>query len=186
MRLIGPTCRVSSNCQELRLWGRIWARKPAIKQPICDKSKRGSVQFANEHVPWTEEQWMEMTWTDSSKFDMLGSDGVVYFYCPDGQRFNWTYVLPSVKHGGGNVMVWRVFLDWEWALSCTLKQHDCNYVLAHPRKSLHSLGQTHSLSCVRPAAGQQPQAHEQGNQGHHCWKETAFSSGHHKSQTSVL
>jgi hypothetical protein len=53
--------------------------------------------------------WPDVLWSDESKFNILGSDGIKYIWCPIDQRFNPKYRFPTVKHGGGNVMVWGCF-----------------------------------------------------------------------------
>jgi hypothetical protein len=35
-------------------------------------------------------------WSDESKFNLFGSDGLKYLRRPDGQRFNRRYILPTV------------------------------------------------------------------------------------------
>ena len=46
-----------------------------------------------------------MLWSDESKFNLFGSDGIKYVRRPKGKRFEPKYQLPTVKHGGGSVMV---------------------------------------------------------------------------------
>ena len=40
---------------------------------------------------------------------LFSSDGIRYVRRPIGDRFNPKHQLPTVKHGGGNVMVWGCF-----------------------------------------------------------------------------
>ena len=37
------------------------------------------------------------------------SDGIRYIRRPTGERFNLKYQFPTVKHGGGNIVVWGCF-----------------------------------------------------------------------------
>lgn len=50
-----------------------------------------------------------MLFSDESKFNIKGSDGLKLVRRPKGQRLNPRYTTGSVKHGGGNVMVWGCF-----------------------------------------------------------------------------
>ena len=50
-----------------------------------------------------------MLWTDESKFNRFGSDGKQYVRRPQNQELSPRYTLKTVKHGGGNVIVWASF-----------------------------------------------------------------------------
>ena len=50
-----------------------------------------------------------MLWTDESKFNRFGSDGKQYVHRPKNQELSPRYTLKTVKHGGGNVIVWGSF-----------------------------------------------------------------------------
>lgn len=47
-----------------------------------------------------------MLWSDESKFNLFGSDGQVLVRRRAGEAMNPACVVPTVKHGGGNIMVW--------------------------------------------------------------------------------
>ena len=50
-----------------------------------------------------------MLWTDESKFNRFGSDRKQYVRRPQNQELSPRYTLKTVKHGGGNVIVWGSF-----------------------------------------------------------------------------
>ena len=58
---------------------------------------------------WSREQWSKVLFSDESKFMLFGSDGIRYVRRPKSHRNDPKYQLPTVKHGGGNVMVWGYF-----------------------------------------------------------------------------
>ncbi len=45
-------------------------------------------------------------WSDETKIHLFGSDGVKRVWRQPGEEYKDKCVLSTVKHGGGNVMVW--------------------------------------------------------------------------------
>ena len=46
---------------------------------------------------------------DESKFNLFGSDGMVRAWRTSTEEFKVCSVRPTVKHGGGSVMIWGSF-----------------------------------------------------------------------------
>ena len=84
-------------------------RRPVKKPLISAKNRKTRVNFAKKHINWTKQQWRDVLWSDESKFSLFGSDGISYVRRPIGKRYHQQYQIPTVKHGGGNVMVWGCF-----------------------------------------------------------------------------
>ncbi|KAK6755720.1 hypothetical protein RB195_014235 [Necator americanus] len=80
-------------------------KKPLISKKNCV----ARVKWAKEHIGWTRQQWNKVPFSDESKFNLMGSDGIKYVRRPAGKRFHPMYQLPIVKHGGGNIMFWGCF-----------------------------------------------------------------------------
>uniref|UniRef100_A0A8R1EBG9 Uncharacterized protein n=1 Tax=Caenorhabditis japonica TaxID=281687 RepID=A0A8R1EBG9_CAEJA len=49
--------------------------------------------------------WNKVLWSDESKYLMFGTDGVTLVRRQDDKRNDPKYQVPTVKHGGGNVMI---------------------------------------------------------------------------------
>ena len=62
-----------------------------------------------EQENWTMEQWHNVLWTDESKFKLFGSHRRVYVRRRTNERYSEDCLFPTVKHGGGSVMVWGCF-----------------------------------------------------------------------------
>ncbi len=45
-------------------------------------------------------------WSDETKINLFGSDGVKRVWQQPGEEYKDKCVLPTVKYGGGSVMVW--------------------------------------------------------------------------------
>ncbi len=50
--------------------------------------------------------WNHVLWSDETKINLFGSDGVKHVWRQPGEEYKDRCVLPTVKHGGGSVMVW--------------------------------------------------------------------------------
>ncbi len=50
--------------------------------------------------------WNHVLWSDETKINLFGSDGVMRVWRQPGEEYKDKCVLPKVKHGGGSVMVW--------------------------------------------------------------------------------
>jgi hypothetical protein len=47
-----------------------------------------------------------VTWSDESSFTLFPTSGRVYVWRTPKEAYNPECLLPTVKHGGGSVMVW--------------------------------------------------------------------------------
>ena len=50
-----------------------------------------------------------MLWSDESKFNLFESDGKVVVWRSPKEEFGPECIIPTVKHGGGNVKCWACF-----------------------------------------------------------------------------
>ena len=104
----GVICSNSTTRRRLKD-ANLLGRRPSKKPFVSTKNRKARLGFAKKHITWTKEQWAKVLWSDESKYLLFGNDGTKYVRRPDGERFNPKYLLPTVKHGGGNVMVWGCF-----------------------------------------------------------------------------
>ena len=84
------------------LLGRVAARKPLLS--LRNVIKR--LAFAKKHVKWTKKMWKKVLFTDKSKFELFGTKRRRFVRRFPGERFKKECLVPTVKHGGGSVMVW--------------------------------------------------------------------------------
>lgn len=88
--------------QQAGLHGRRPRRKPLLK-PAHKKSRK---QFAQDKQSKGMDYWNQVLWSDETKINLFGSDGVQRVWRRPGEEYRDDCVLPTVKHGGGSVMVW--------------------------------------------------------------------------------
>ena len=96
---------VKRRLRESGLHGQIAARKLLLRRD--NKQKR--FVWAKKHKEWTLDQWKSVLWSDESKFEIFGSNRRVFVRRRKGERMDSTCLVPTVKHGGGGVMVWGCF-----------------------------------------------------------------------------
>ena len=85
--------------------GRVAVRKPFVRW----QNKKKRLAWAMKHHQWTTENWKKVLWTDESKFEIFDSSRRVFVRCRVGKRMVPQCVTPTVKHGGGSVMIWGSF-----------------------------------------------------------------------------
>ncbi len=77
-------------------------RKPLLKM----MHKKARKQFAEDKQTKDMDYWNYVLWSDETKINLFGSDGVQRVWRQPGEEYKDKCVLPTVKHGGGSVMVW--------------------------------------------------------------------------------
>ena len=87
----------------------LFSRRPAKKPLISLKNQKKRLRFATSHIDWNVQKWRTVLFSDESRFNIIGSDGICRVRRPAGKRLDLRYCHKTVKHGGGNVMVWGCF-----------------------------------------------------------------------------
>lgn len=102
-------CRASSRTVRRRLLVdfNLVSRRPARKSILSAKNIRDRLTFCHKYKNWTEDQWMNVMFSDESTFSQFSSY-VRHVRRPPGQRYNLRYVVPTVKQAP-TVMVWGSF-----------------------------------------------------------------------------
>src|SRR6185312_7720898 len=54
-------------------------------------------------------KWKSVIWSDESRFTIFANDGPGHIWRTPGTRFNIANMVPTVKFGGGGLMVWGCF-----------------------------------------------------------------------------
>lgn len=99
---------VSTVKRRLKLFG-LHGRRPTKKPLISKKNKKSRLAFAKQYKSWSSLDWSKVLWSDESKFNLMSADGVKYIRRPKNKKYDFRYQVPTVKYGGGSVMVWGCF-----------------------------------------------------------------------------
>ena len=99
------TTTVKRRLLDAGLRGRVKVKKPRLT--TVHKQKR--LTWAKEHKNWTAEDWHKVLWSDESKFEIFGNKRRSFVRRRPGERLLEQCTVQTVKHGGGNIMVWGCF-----------------------------------------------------------------------------
>ena len=67
--------------------------------------QEGNLAFAKKHKKWTIEQWNNVLWSNESKYEILSLKRRKF-----GEQMKDVCLKPTVKYGGGSIMVWRCLI----------------------------------------------------------------------------
>ena len=68
-------------------------------------NKKASKQFAENMSTKNMDYWNHVLWSDERNINLFGSYGFKHVWRRTGEEYKDKRVMPTVKHGGGNVMV---------------------------------------------------------------------------------
>ena len=79
------------------------------KVPLLKKAHdQARLKFAKEHLNDPEETWEKVMWSDETKIELFGINSTRRVWRKRNAEYNPKNTIPTVKHGGGNLMLWDV------------------------------------------------------------------------------
>ena len=82
----------------------------AHKVPLLKKAHvQARLKFAKEHLDDPEEAWEKVMWSDETKIELFGINSTRRVWRKRNAEYNPKNTIPTVKHGGGNLMLWGCF-----------------------------------------------------------------------------
>ena len=84
------------------VYGRVARRKPLLKY-------KSYLQFAISHVGDTANMLKKVLWSDETKILLYGLKAKHYVWRKTNTARHPKHAIPTVKHGGGSIMLWGCF-----------------------------------------------------------------------------
>ncbi len=66
------------------------------------------LKFAKDHLDDPEEAWVKIMWSDETKIELFGINSTRRVWRKKDE-YNPKNTIPTMKHGGGNIMLWGCF-----------------------------------------------------------------------------
>ncbi len=80
------------------------------KVPLRKKAHvQAHLKFANKHLNDSEENWVKVLWSDETKIELFGINSTRRVWRRRDAAYDPKNTIPTVKHRGGNIMLWGVF-----------------------------------------------------------------------------
>ncbi|KAK3507466.1 hypothetical protein QTP70_021833 [Hemibagrus guttatus] len=82
------------------------ARRVPLLKPV---HVRAHLKFAREHLDDPEEDWENVIWSDETKIELFGKNSTCRVWRRKNAELHPKNTIPTVKHEGGNIMLWGCF-----------------------------------------------------------------------------
>ncbi len=108
IREMVESCRKSTITAALHqsgLYGRVAQRKPLLSA----RHTKARMEFAKKHLKDSKMVTNKILWSDEPKIELFGLNSKRYVWKKPGTAHHLSNTVPTVKHGGGSIMLWGCF-----------------------------------------------------------------------------
>ncbi len=82
------------------------ARRVPLLKPVHVQAR---LKFAREHLDDPNEDWENVIWSDETKIELFGKNSTRRVWRRKNAELHPKNTIPTVKHEGGNIMLWGCF-----------------------------------------------------------------------------
>ncbi|MGH0167546.1 UNVERIFIED_CONTAM: hypothetical protein FKN15_053097 [Acipenser sinensis] len=99
------TSTISRSLYKAGLYGRVARKKQLLKKPHL----KAHMELAKKHVDDTADMQKKVLWSHETKIELFCLNSKHYVWRKPNTAHHPVNIIPTVKHGGGSIMLWGCF-----------------------------------------------------------------------------
>ncbi|KAG2456454.1 TCB1 transposase, partial [Polypterus senegalus] len=96
---------ISAAIHSLGLYGRVARRKPLLSK----RHMATHLEFAKRHLKDSQTMSNKILWSDETKIELFRVNARRHVWRKPGTAHHQSNIIPTVKYGGGSIMLWGCF-----------------------------------------------------------------------------